>query len=90
MDERIYCPQHKVRYFWCEHLTHSTPRATVNDVRNWAQDKNFQKPLTVDEVFKKYAAEIDKMYEQRTRGDFSSIGILSEFAREYDKAKNAQ
>ena len=36
----------------------------------------------VDAVYKKYAAEIDKMYEQRTRGDFSSVGILSEFARE--------
>lgn len=36
----------------------------------------------VQAVYKKYAAEIDKMYEQRTRGDYSSIGILSEFARE--------
>lgn len=42
----------------------------------------------VNEVYKKYAAEIDKMYEQRTRGDYSSVGILSEFARELKAAEN--
>lgn len=44
----------------------------------------------VQAVFRKYAAEIDKMYEQRTRGDYSSIGILSEFARELQEAQNAR
>ena len=39
------------------------------------------------EVYKKYAAEIDKMYERRTRGDYSSLGILSEFARELKAAE---
>lgn len=40
------------------------------------------------EVFKKYAAEIDKMYANRTRGDYSSIGILSEFYREMKEAES--
>lgn len=39
-------------------------------------------------VYRKYAAEIDKMYDRRTRGDFSSIGILSEFARELKAVEN--
>lgn len=42
----------------------------------------------VNEVFKKYAAEIDRMYVNRTRGDYSSIGILSEFYREMKEAES--
>lgn len=43
----------------------------------------------VQAVYKKYADAIDKMYEQRTRGDYSSIGILSEFARELREVEAA-
>ena len=42
----------------------------------------------VDALMRKYAGEIDKMYVNRTRGDYSSIGILAAFMTELRELEN--
>ena len=82
---RCYCMEP-----WC-HLCHPRipqwERDLLSGENAFPQDTPTLDP--VQAVYKKYAAEIDKMYVNRTRGDYSSIGILSEFARELKAAEGS-
>ena len=75
-------------------MTYYCCRKCNNNLPKWEWELLYGKTpdpapaSSVGEVFKKYAAEIDKMYVNRTRGDYSSIGILSAFYREMKEAES--
>ena len=37
---------------------------------------------TTDDLIREYAAEAERIYEARTAGDFTWVGLLAKFARE--------
>lgn len=41
--------------------------------------------MSKDELIRKYAEKLEKVYNEQTAGDFTFDGILAQFLREYDK-----
>lgn len=46
-----------------------------------------RKPRSEDEIINYYVVVLEEVYKERTAGDYTFDGILSEFLRQIDKAR---
>ena len=68
------------------HIAHSGMMHWEWELLNNITEEDTPPPLDpIDALMAKYAGEIDKMYDRRTRGDYSSIGILAAFMADLKK-----
>lgn len=64
-----------------EHLTNEW-KAQITAIRNAETKPSKDK----DDVIAEYAFELQRIYEERTAGDYTFIGVLAEFSREFMEA----